>query len=116
MSTAPVGGAGETATTEVAADPGPRRLGEPIELPWWAPVAVLPPLLCLGAGLVLGAPLELRLVDIVASALMVWVVTMVSTHVQSRNMQSVWVSAAYAVWVFPVLIWAVAAWPPHLFR
>jgi hypothetical protein len=27
--------------------------------------------------------------------------------VESRNMQSVWISAAYAFWTFMVLIWAV---------
>ncbi|MCU1287472.1 MAG: hypothetical protein JWO13_3822, partial [Acidobacteriales bacterium] len=31
----------------------------------------------------------------------------VARRVESRNMQSVWISAAYAFWTFMVLIWAV---------
>jgi hypothetical protein len=32
----------------------------------------------------------------------------VGTRIASRSMQSVWISAAYAVWVFTTVIWAVA--------
>ena len=83
------------------------RLGEPIELPWWAPVAILPPLLSLVGGLVFGAPLGGRLIDLIASAAMIAVIVLVGTRVASRNMQSVWISAAYAIWFFVVLIWIV---------
>jgi hypothetical protein len=35
------------------------------------------------------------------------VVLVVARKVRSRNMQSVYISAAYAFWAFAVLIWAV---------
>ena len=85
----------------------PRRLGEPIELPWWVVPLGLPPLLSLVLGALLRAPLSGRLLDLVASAAMLWVVVLVALRVSSRNMQSVWISASYAFYVFAVLIWAV---------
>ncbi len=85
----------------------PRRLGEPVELPWWVIPLGLPPLLTLVLGVLLHAPLSGRLLDGVGSAAMLWVVVVVARRVRSRNMQSVWISAAYAFWVFVVLIWAV---------
>ncbi len=85
----------------------PRRLGEPVELPWWVIPLGLPPALTLLLGAVLRAPLSGRLLDLVASAGMLWVVVVVARRVQSRNMQSVWISAAYAFWFFMVLVWAV---------
>jgi len=85
----------------------PRRLGEPIELPWWTLPLGFPPVLCLLLGLVLPAPLSGRLLDVIASALMLWLVLRVSRRVRSRNMQSVWISAGYAFWFFAVLVWAV---------
>ena len=85
----------------------PRRLGEPIELPWWVIPLGLPPLLTLVLGLVLRAPLSGRLLDLVASAAMLWSVLLVARRVRSRNMQSVWISAGYAFYVFVILIWAV---------
>jgi hypothetical protein len=33
--------------------------------------------------------------------------TTIATRVPSRSMQSVWVSAAYAVWVFAIVTWTV---------
>ena len=85
----------------------PRRLGEPIELPWWVVPLGLPPLLTLVLGAVLRAPLSGRLLDLVASAAMLWVLTLVARRVRSRNLQSVWISSAYAFYVFVILIWAV---------
>jgi hypothetical protein len=85
----------------------PRRLGEPIELPWWVIPLGLPPLLTLVLGAVLRAPLSGRLLDLVSSAAMLWVLGVVARRVRSRNMQSVWISAAYAFYVFVILIWAV---------
>jgi len=38
---------------------------------------------------------------------MLWVLTLVARRVRSRNMQSVWISSAYAFYVFVTLIWAV---------
>jgi hypothetical protein len=85
----------------------PRRLGEPIELPWWVLPLGLAPLVTLVLGLALHAPLSGRLLDLVASATMLWVLVHVAHRVRSRNMQSVWISAAYAFYVFVILIWAV---------
>jgi hypothetical protein len=85
----------------------PRRLGEPIELPWWVIPLGLPPLLTLVLGVVLRAPLSGRLLDLVASVGMLWLLLLVARRVRSRNLQSVWISAAYAFWFFVVLIWAV---------
>jgi hypothetical protein len=85
----------------------PRRLGEPVELPWWVIPLGLPPALTLLLGLVLRAPLSGRLLDLAASVGLLWLVVVVARRVESRNMQSVWVSAAYAFWLFMVLVWAV---------
>ncbi len=85
----------------------PRRLGEPVELPWWVIPLGLPPVLTLLLGVVLRAPLSGRLLDLAASAAMLWLIVVVARRVESRNMQSVWISAAYAFWLFMVLIWAV---------
>jgi hypothetical protein len=85
----------------------PRRLGEPVELPWWVIPLGLPPALTLLLGMVLRAPLSGRLLDLAASAAMLWLIVVVARRVESRNMQSVWISAAYAFWTFMVLIWAV---------
>jgi hypothetical protein len=92
------------------------RFGAVIELPWWAPLAMVAPLLTLLGGLILGAPVEARVTDVVVSALMVYVILKVSTTVRSRNLQSVYISAAYAFWFFLVLIWLVSAVPLHLLR
>ena len=85
----------------------PRRLGEPVELPWWVIPLGLPPALTLLLGVVLRAPLSGRLLDLAASCAMLWLLVVVARRVESRNMQSVWISAAYAFWLFMVLIWAV---------
>ena len=91
------------------AAPGGRRLGEPIELPWWVLPLSLPPAAALVLGLAVHAPLSARLVDLAGSAAMLWVLYAVARRVGSRNLQSVWISAAYAFWLFAVLIWAVQA-------
>jgi hypothetical protein len=85
----------------------PRRLGEPVELPWWVIPLGLPPALTLLLGVVLRSPLSGRLLDLAASLAMLWLLVVVARRVESRNMQSVWISAAYAFWTFMVLIWAV---------
>ncbi|HEV3123926.1 MAG TPA: hypothetical protein VG266_05045 [Candidatus Dormibacteraeota bacterium] len=83
------------------------RFGEPIELPWWVLPLALPPALAFAAGVIVHSPPGARFVDLVGSALMVYVVLVVARKVRSRNMQSVYISAAYAFWAFAVLIWAV---------
>ena len=85
------------------------RFGEPIELPWWVIPLSLPPALALLAGVLVHAGLGARLVDLFGSVLMISVVVLVARKVPSRNMQSVYISAAYAFWAFAVLIWAVEA-------
>jgi len=85
------------------------RLGEPIELPWWVPLCALPPFLVIAGSLLGPGPVAARLLGALISAAMVVVLVVVARRVESRNMQSVWVSAAYAVWFFAAVIWAVAA-------
>jgi hypothetical protein len=95
--------------TSPAGAPGGPRLGEPIELPWWVVPLGLPPLVALVLGLAVRAPVSARLVDVAGSAALLWVVYAVARRVASRNLQSVWISAAYGFWLFAVLIWAVQA-------
>lgn len=73
------------------------------------PLCALPPLLVFAGSLLGPGPAAARLLGIVMSAAMVAVLVVVSRRVESRNMQSVWISAAYAVWFFAAMIWAVAA-------
>lgn len=83
------------------------RFGEPVELPWWTVPVALPVLGALVLGAVVGAPLSGRLLMVTASALMLWVLLRVAVRVRSTSMQSVYISAALALWAFCVLIWAV---------
>src|SRR5690348_13591522 len=86
------------------------RFGEAVELPWWVIPLGLPPLVTLVLALVVSAPLSGRALDAVFSAAMLWVLVRVGVRVRSPSMQSVWISAAYAVWVFIVITWAVEAY------
>lgn len=79
-------------------------------MPWWVPLCALPPLLVTAASLLVPAPAAARLLAAAVSLAMVVLLVRVSTGVESRNMQSVWISAAYAVWFFGAVIWAVAAY------
>jgi hypothetical protein len=83
------------------------RLGTPVELPWWIVPLGLPPAIAAIAGLIVSAPLGARLLAIVASVALLFALTTIATRVPSRSMQSVWVSAAYAVWVFAIVTWTV---------
>jgi hypothetical protein len=83
------------------------RLGTPLELPWWMIPLGLPPLLATIAGLVVSAPVGAHLLAIVSSLALLFALTTIATRVRSRSMQSVWVSAAYAVWVFAIVTWTV---------
>jgi hypothetical protein len=85
------------------------RLGTPVELPWWVVPLGLPPVIVTVAGLVVGAPLWAHLLAIVSSLAMLLTIALIATRVPSRSMQSVWISAAYAVWVFAVVTWVVIA-------
>jgi hypothetical protein len=105
------GAAGGGPTAGGGGAPPPPRLGEPIELPWWVIPLGLPPLLTLLGALLLRAPLSGFLLDLGASVAMLAVLLVVARRVRSRNLQSVWISAAYALWVFVVLIWAVEVRP-----
>lgn len=88
------------------------RLGEPIEVPWWAPIAMLPPLGVL-AGVLVAGPVDGRVIGGAGSLGMLAAILRVATRVRSRNLQSVFLSAAYAFWFFTALIWAVESrlWP-----
>ena len=92
---------------EGAGEEGP--FGAPIELPWWVIPLGLPPLVTLVLAAFVSAPLSGRLLDVVGSAWMLWALLRVATRVRSSSMQSVWISAAYAFWLFIVLLWAVEA-------
>jgi hypothetical protein len=92
----------------VSAPPPTRpRLGEPVELPWWTVPLGLPLVGALLVALLVGAPLSGRLLLLVASLAMLWVLLRVAVRVRSTSMQSVYISAAMALWAFSVLIWAV---------
>ena len=86
---------------------GGPRLGEPVELPWWTLPLGVPVLAALVAGVVVDAPASGRLLLVASSALMLAVLVGVAVRVRSASMQSVYLSAALALWAFTVLIWAV---------
>jgi hypothetical protein len=83
------------------------RLGAPVELPWWVVPLALPPVLVVIAGVVVPAPLWAHLLAVVSSLATLTAVVRIATRVTSRSMQSVWISALYAVWVFIVVTWLV---------
>jgi len=83
------------------------QLGEPVELPWWVIPLGLPLLGGLLTGIVVGAPLSGRLLLLIASAAMLWMLLRIALRVRSSSMQSVYISAAMALWAFAVVIWAV---------
>lgn len=88
------------------------RLGDPVELPWWTIPLGLPPLVTLILGAILSAPLWAHMLALVTSVALLLALAIVATRIASRNMQSVWISAAYAVWVFAAVLWAVAVAAP----
>ena len=83
------------------------RLGTPVDLPWWIIPLGLPPVIATIAGLIVSAPLGAHLLAIVSSIALLIALTTIATRVPSRSIQSVWVSAAYAVWVFAIVTWTV---------
>ena len=83
------------------------RLGAPVELAWWVIPLSLPPLLVAIAAVFLGAPLWAHLLAIVSSLALLYALARVATHVTSTSMQSVWISALYAVWFFTGITWLV---------
>lgn len=83
------------------------RLGAPVELPWWVIPLAIPPALVAVAGIVLTAPLWAHLLAVLSSMALVIAVIRVATRVTSTSMQSVWISAVYAVWFFIALTWLV---------
>ena len=86
----------------------PARLGTPLELPWWVLPLGAPPLVTAVLAVLLAAPAWARVTAVVVSLATLATLVVIATRVASRNMQSVWVSALYAVWVFTVLVWAIA--------
>ena len=83
------------------------RLGAPVELPWWIVPLGLPPVAVAIAGAVISAPLSTRLLAILSSVALLVALAAIATRIASRNIQSVWISAAYAVWTFTAITWAV---------
>jgi len=86
---------------------GDSRFGEPVELPWWTLPLGLPLVAALVTAAVVGAPASGRILLAASSALMLVVLVAVAARVRSSSMQSVYISAALALWAFTVLIWAV---------
>ncbi len=84
------------------------RLGAPVELPWWVIPLGLPPLAVTVAGVVVGSPWWAHLLAVATSLALLAALVAVATRIASRSMQSVWISAAYAAWVFAAVVWAVA--------
>ncbi len=84
------------------------RLGAPVELPWWVVPLGLPPLGITVAGIVVSAPPWAHVLAVVTSLALLATLATAGTRIASRSMQSVWISAAYAVWVFTTVVWAVA--------
>lgn len=83
------------------------RLGSAVELPWWVIPLALPPVLAVIGGVVLNAPLWAHLLAVVSSLALLAALAAIVTRVTSPSMQSVWISATYAVWVFTIITWAV---------
>jgi hypothetical protein len=83
------------------------RLGAPVELPWWVIPLGLPPSVVTILAVVLNAPLWAHALAATSSLLSLATLLAIATRVSSRNMQSVWISAVYAAWVFTVITWAV---------
>ncbi|MFN2450777.1 MAG: hypothetical protein ABR541_00300 [Candidatus Dormibacteria bacterium] len=91
------------------------RLGAPVELPWWVLPLGTPPLVVAILVPFLGAPIPVRVLAAAASLVMVAVLLWVALRVTSRNLQSVWISAAYAIWFTVAFGWAVAVLGPAAF-
>ena len=83
------------------------RLGAAVELPWWIIPLGLPPAAVAIAGLILSAPVWAHLLAVASSLTLLIALATIATRVASRNMQSVWISAAYAIWTFTAITWAV---------
>jgi hypothetical protein len=83
------------------------RLGAPVELPWWIVPLGLPPVAVAIAGAVISAPLSTRLLAILSSVALLVALAAIAVRIASRNIQSVWISAAYAIWTFTAITWAV---------
>ena len=88
------------------------RLGEPVEISTGVIVIGLPALAVLVLAAVLG-PWQFRLVGVAASLAMLAVIVVVDRRVASKNMQAVWISAAYAAWFFLAVTWLVGVLAPH---
>lgn len=85
------------------------RLGAPVELPWWVIPLGCPPAAIAVAAVIVSAPVGAHLLAFVSSLILLITLVAVATRVPSRSMQSVWISAAYAIWVFTVITWVVIA-------
>jgi uncharacterized membrane protein YadS len=88
------------------------RLGAPVEVPWWVIPLALPPAVATVLAVVLTAALWARALAAITSLVTLVALAVIGGRVSSRNMQSVWISALYAIWVFVIVIWAVSVATP----
>jgi hypothetical protein len=80
---------------------------QPIELPWWVlPLGSVPAVILL-ATLWFAAPIGVRLVAAIDCILLLTCILLIAIKIESKNIQSVYISTAYGLWVFPILIWLV---------
>lgn len=84
------------------------KLGEPRELPWWAVLFAVPPVGLMVAGPFVPAPLAARLLAVIGSVITLGLLLRITTRVTSPSMQTVYISALYAVWVMVAIGWAAA--------
>jgi len=84
---------------------GRAQLGAPVEVPWWVIPLGLPPLAVAALAPFLPTPGAVRLIADASSLLLLAAVVWVALRVNSRNLQSVWISSAYALWFFVAIGW-----------
>ena len=82
-------------------------MGAPVELPWWIVPLGLPPVAVAIAGALISAPPPPACWPSFRRWRSWVALAAIATRIASRNIQSVWISAAYAVWTFTAITWAV---------
>lgn len=87
-----------------------RRLGEPIEVPWWALVVSAPPVVVIVLALVLRGSLTAVLVGVIGSVLMLVALYFITSRSRNGHVMAIYLSGAYAVWVFIAICWGLLVW------
>ena len=90
-----------------------RRLGAPIELPWWVVPMAWPPAGVIIIAVLIASPVWARLTALTSSLAVMWLLVRIARRVESRSMQSVWVSTVYGLWVFFLLVWVAGMVQEH---